>query len=78
MIPTMLVVGLVLGFLPRWWPNSLAVTAALSVLVSLAFGLLIGEPVGGGAIALANTAIGVAIGRAAQLVILHPPQRRAG
>ena len=76
MIPTMLVVGLGLGLLPRWWPQSAAVTAALVVLVALAFGFLIDEPVGGGLLALANAAVGAGIGRAAQLLVLRPPVRR--
>lgn len=69
----MVVVGLVLGLLPRWWPESLAVMAALAVVVSLAFGFLVGEPLVGGALALANTTIGMGIGRAAQLVLLRRP-----
>ena len=75
MIPTMLVVGLALGLLPRWWPSSLAVTALLAVVVSLAFGFLIGEPAGGGALALANAAIGVALGRLVQFAVVPAPVR---
>jgi hypothetical protein len=76
MIPTMLVVGLGLGLLPRWWPHSLVVTAALAVLVSLGFGFLIGHPLVGGALALANTAIGVGLGRVVQPAVLRPRVRR--
>ncbi len=77
MIPTMLVVGLGLGLaMPRRWPHALAVTAALAVLVSLAFGFLVGEPIGGGALALANTAIGVGLGRVAQLALPATTKRR--
>ncbi|MGN6693473.1 MAG: hypothetical protein ACTHN0_04795 [Aquihabitans sp.] len=76
MIPTMLVVGLALGLLPRRWPNALAVTTALAVLVSLAFGFLIGELLGGGALALANTTIGIALGELVQTVVASPAKRR--
>lgn len=75
MIPTMLVVGLALGLLPRWWPNGMAVTAGLAVLVSLAFGFLIAEPLRGGALALANTAIGIGLGRLVQVAVVRPPRR---
>ena len=76
MIPTMLVVGLALGLLPRRWPQSLGVTAALAVLVSLAFGFLIGHPIAGGAVALVNAAIGVAVGRAVQRLTARTPRPR--
>ena len=76
MIPTMLVVGLALGLLPRWWPHSLAVTFGLAVLASLAFGFLIGEPAAGSALAMVNTVIGVGLGRAMQLIVPPPGGRR--
>jgi hypothetical protein len=66
MIPTMLVAGFVLGLLPRRWPHASAVVVGLAVLASLGFGLLVGEPRSGGVLALANVAIGVGVGRAAQ------------
>ena len=75
-VPTMLVVGLALGLLPRWWPHSLSVAAALAVVVSVAFGFLVGEPAGGAALALANTAIGLGLGRLAQQVAFRPARRR--
>ena len=78
MIPTMLAVGLVVGLLPRWWPHNVAAVAGIGVLVSLAFGLLVGEPLGGGALALANTAIGVGLGRTLQLVVPPPGGRTHG
>jgi hypothetical protein len=71
----MLVVGLALGLLPRSWPQSLAVTAGLAVLVSLAFGFLVGEPVYGGALALVNAAVGAGLGRVAQRAVLRRPAR---
>ncbi|WP_421118235.1 hypothetical protein ACE2AJ_12560 [Aquihabitans daechungensis] len=76
MIPTMLVVGMVLGLLPRWWPHSLSVTVGLAVVVSLSFGLLVGEPAAGSALALVNATIGVGIGRALQLIVPPPDGRR--
>jgi len=73
----MLVVGLGLGLLPRWWSRSLGVAVVLAVLTSLGFGFVVGEPVGGTALALANTAIGVGVGRLAQLLVTPPARRRA-
>lgn len=76
MIPTMLVVGSALGLLPRWWPRSLRATALLALVVSAAFGLLVGEPLYGGALALANAAVGIGLGRLVQLAVLRPPAHR--
>lgn len=78
MIPTMLAVGLIVGLLPRWWPRNLVVTGVLSLLVSLSFGAIIGEPAAGTALALANTAVGVAFGRLLQLVVPRPVHHRVG
>jgi hypothetical protein len=73
MIPTMLVVGLGLGLLvPRSWPRSLAVVSTLVVLLSFAFGFLVGEPVAGGALALVNAAIGAGLGWVAQGAVRTP------
>jgi hypothetical protein len=69
MIPTMLVVGLALGLLPRRWPHSGAVAGGLAVLSSLGFGLVVGEPAYGGALALANAAVGLGLGRAVQWLL---------
>jgi hypothetical protein len=49
----------------------------LAVVVSLAFGLLVGEPVVSSLLALANTVIGLGLGRALQLVVPAPGARRS-
>jgi hypothetical protein len=78
MIPTMLVVGLSVGLVPRWWPQNFVVISTLTLLASLAFGVAIAEPVGGTALALANTAVGVALGRLVQRLIPPPADQPTG
>lgn len=62
MIPTMITVGLILGFIPQDWVHRATATATATVLTSVAFGLLISEPVSGSLLALANVAVGIALG----------------
>ena len=45
MIPSLLVFGLIIGLLPRWWPRNLVVVTVVSALVSLVFGVGVGAPV---------------------------------
>lgn len=63
MIPTMLAIGLIIGLIPRSWPGNLVVIGVLSLLISVAWGLVVGELAVGTALAAANTVIGVALGR---------------
>lgn len=76
MIPTMIATGLIIGLIPRWWPRNLVMIGVLSLLVSLAWGLVVGEPAVGTVLAIANTAIGIALGRLLQLVIPPPDRQR--
>jgi hypothetical protein len=62
MIPTMMVVGLVLGLFPRGWKARAVASAGVAVLASVAFGLLVEEPLAGSLLALANVSMGIAIG----------------
>ena len=78
MIPTMLMIGLIIGLTPRWSPRYLVVVAVLSLLVSLAWGLVVGELAVGTAFAAANTLIGVTLGRLLQLVVPPPARHRVG
>ncbi len=78
MIPTMLAIGLIIGLIPRWRPRNLVVIAVLSLLVSFAWGLVVGELAVGTALAAVNTVIGVTLGRLLQLVIPPPARHRVG
>lgn len=62
MIPTMILVGLVLGFVPRHWRHRWGAIAAVAFAGSLAFGFAVDEPVAGTALAALNAAIGVLVG----------------
>lgn len=62
MIPTMLVVGLVLGSVPPHWGHRWTAVTWLAGITSVGFGLLVGEPIGGTLVALANVAVGIACG----------------
>jgi hypothetical protein len=75
MIPTLLLVGLVVGLLPRRWPNHLAVGTVILVLISVGWGIAVSKgavdpgPVdvlAGAALAFVNGAIGMAIGLGVQ------------
>lgn len=79
MIPTMIAAGLIIGFIPRWWPRNLAVIVVLSLLsllASVAWGLVVEEPVFGTGLAIVNTVIGFALGRLLQLAIPPPHRQR--
>ena len=62
MIPTMILVGLGLGLIPRQWERRVPATAVLSVLFALAWGVLVGAPLGGALFALVNIAVGIPFG----------------
>jgi len=68
MIPTMILLGLILGLIPLGWGRRTIVTAAVAVLGSLAFGLAVGEFLGGTFLALVNVAVGLLVGLAIQKV----------
>lgn len=79
MIPTMIVVGLVLSLIPEHWDHRVPATAAVAVLGSLAFGLGVGESLGGTLLALVNVAVGVLVGLGLQKInraAVHLPARR--
>jgi hypothetical protein len=61
-IPTMIVVGLVLGLIPEHWGHRATATAAVAVLGSVAIGLAVGEALAGTLLALVNVAVGVLVG----------------
>lgn len=58
----MILVGLGLGLIPRQWDRRVPATAALSVLLALAWGMLVGALIGGALFALANIAVGLPLG----------------
>ncbi len=68
MIPTMMLLGLILGLVPLGWGRRATITAAVAVLGSVAFGLAVGELLGGTFLALANVAVGLLVGLAIQKV----------
>lgn len=68
MIPTMILLGLILGLISLGWGRRATVTAAVAVLGSLAFGLAVGEILDGTFLALANVAVGLLVGLAIQKV----------
>lgn len=58
MIPTMILLGLILGLIPLGWGRRATVTAVVAVLGPLAFGLAVGELLDGTFLALTNVAVG--------------------
>ena len=62
MIPTMILVGLGLGLIPRQWERRVSATAVLSVLFAVAWGMLVGALFGGALLALVNIAVGIPLG----------------
>ena len=58
----MILVGLGLGLIPRQWDRRVPATAVLSVLSALAWGVLVGAPLGGALFALVNIVVGIPFG----------------
>jgi hypothetical protein len=61
-IPTLILVGLGLGLMPWQWERRIPAIVALSLLIALAWGLLVGAPLGGALLALVNIALGIPLG----------------
>ena len=62
MIPTLILVGLGLGLMPRQWERRVPAMVVLSLLMALTWGLLVGAPLGGALLALVNIALGIPLG----------------
>ena len=74
MIPTMILVGLVLGLVLRPGRRARLVGAAVVLVASIGWGLVVDEVLAGTALAGANIAIGLLLGLAVQRVtraVLH-------
>lgn len=54
----MIVVGMLIGAVPRAWPNRVAIIVGAILAVGLVWGLLVGGP-GGTLLALVNLALGL-------------------
>ncbi len=66
MIPTLVLIGLGLGLIPRQWERRVPAIVALSVLMALAWGVLVGALFGGALLALVNIALGIPLGLGVQ------------
>ena len=62
MIPTLILGGLGLGLMPRQWERRVSAIVAISLLMALAWGLLVGALLGGAVLALVNIALGIPLG----------------
>lgn len=61
MIPTMILVGLVIGLLPLPRAHRVVLSAVLAVVVSFVWGIVVDEVVEGTLLALANVAAGTLV-----------------
>ncbi len=78
MIPTLVLVGLGLGLMPWQWNRRVPAIVALSLLMALAWGLLVGAPLAGALLALVNIALGIPLGLGIQRLgyaVLHCPSQ---
>jgi hypothetical protein len=68
-IPTMILVGLVIGLVPPHWDRRGTAIALTGVLGAVAWGLVVGEPIAGTVLAIPNVAVGVVVGLALGAVV---------
>ena len=74
MVPTMILVGVVIGLVPPHRERRGTAIVLTGGLASVAWGLLVGEPIAGTALAIPNVAVGVVAGLALGVVVRGLPR----